>query len=340
MSVIDNWAGRFQDELDYLQEVDSSEKFKMQMSDRKTTMGDSVVVPSPYREYSSKMLLISEWIDGTKLSKIDTTTEQGRDTVRKLTRVLLNSYLVQLLETGFLHADPHPGNFLVTSEGKLCILDYGLMTTVDEDKRFALLEFVSHLLAKDYEATLDGLVILGFVPDAIVSDPVKRKKVAPLLASVFEQISNGGGAFTISIGDISKEVGGLSNEYPLVIPPYFGLILRAFGALEGLGLSVDKEYSIVKECFPYLSRRLLSDDSVRIRMALRTFLYGTKGRLDIDRVDELAEGYRSFAATAAAAASGKVSTELTCVRLHCSLFLFLHFLDCCCRYYCFSYSIA
>jgi predicted unusual protein kinase regulating ubiquinone biosynthesis (AarF/ABC1/UbiB family) len=49
----------------------------------------------------------------------------------------------------------------VTSEGKLCILDYGLMTTVDEDKRFALLEFVSNLLAKDYDATLDGLVILG-----------------------------------------------------------------------------------------------------------------------------------------------------------------------------------
>jgi predicted unusual protein kinase regulating ubiquinone biosynthesis (AarF/ABC1/UbiB family) len=237
-------------------------------------------------------------------------TEKGKDTVRKLTRVLLNSYLVQLLETGFLHADPHPGNFLVTSEGKLCILDYGLMTTVDEDKRFALLEFVSNLLAKDYESTLDGLVILGFVPDEIVNDPAKRKIISPLLASVFEQISNGGGAFTINVGEIGKEVESLSNEYPLVIPPYFGLILRAFGALEGLGLSVDKDYSIVKECFPYLSRRLLSDDSERIRKALRTFLYGTKGRLDIDRVDELAEGYKSFAATAAAAASGKAFEEL------------------------------
>ena len=308
ISVVDNWAGRFLEELDYEQELDSSEKFKLQMSDRSTTMGDSVVVPMAYREYSSKKLLVSEWIDGTKLSKIDTTTEKGKDTVRKLTRVLLNSYLVQLLETGYLHADPHPGNFLVTSGGKLCILDYGLMTTVDEDKRFALLEFVSNLLAKDYDATLDGLAVLGFVPDEIVNDPVKRKIVAPLLAGVFKQISNGGGAFTINIGEITNSLGSLSNEYPLVIPPYFGLILRAFGSLEGLGLSVDREYSIVKECFPYLSRRLLSDDSVRIRVALRTFLYGTKGRLDIDRVDELAEGYRSFAAIAASAASGKVSS--------------------------------
>ena len=307
ISVVDNWAGRFLEELDYEKEIISSEKFKLQMSDSRTTMGDSVVVPMAYREFSSEKLLISEWIDGTKLSKIDVSTEKGKDTVRKLTRVLLNSYLVQLLETGFLHADPHPGNFLVTSEGKLCILDYGLMTTVEEDKRFALLEFVSNLLAKDYDATLDGLVILGFVPDEIVNDPIKRKIVAPLLANVFKQISNGGGAFSINVMEISKSLESLSNEYPLIIPPYFGLILRAFGALEGLGLSVDKEYSIVKECFPYLSRRLLSDDSDRIRLALKTFLYGTKGRLDIDRVDELAEGYRSFAAIAASAASGKVS---------------------------------
>jgi hypothetical protein len=153
-------------------------------------------------------------------------------------------------------------------------------------------------------------IYIGFVPDEIVNDPAKRKVVAPLLASVFRQISNGGGAFTINIGEISKDVGDLSGEYPLIIPPYFGLILRAFGALEGLGLSVDKGYSIVQECFPYLSRRLLSDDSERIRKALKSFLFGSKGRLDIDRLDEIAEGYRMFAATAADAASGKAFEEL------------------------------
>jgi aarF domain-containing kinase len=304
--VVDNWAGRFQEELDYVQEMNNSEKFQVQMEDLKNTMGETVVVPQVFRELSSEKVLVSEWIEGTKLSKIDTSTERGKETVRTLSRVLLNSYLAQLLETGFLHADPHPGNFLVTSEGKLCILDYGLMTTVDEDKRFALLEFVSNLLAKNYEATVDGLVILGFVPDEVVNDPEKRKVVAPLLASVFKQISNGGGAFAINIGAIGKEMESLSKEYPLVIPPYFGLILRSFGALEGLGLSVDKDYSIVKECLPYLSSRLLSDDSERVRATLRTFLYGAGGRLDIDRVDHLAEGYRSFSATSAAAASGKV----------------------------------
>jgi aarF domain-containing kinase len=63
-----------------------------------------------YKEYCTPSVLVSQWIEGSKLSKIDKTTEAGKATVRKLTRVLLNCYLVQLLETGFLHADPHPGS--------------------------------------------------------------------------------------------------------------------------------------------------------------------------------------------------------------------------------------
>jgi hypothetical protein len=184
------------------------------------------------------------------------------------------------------------------------------MTTVDEDKRFGLLEFVANLLAKDYDAVFEGLVVLEFIPPGIAADPAKRKIMQPVFSNVFEQIANGGGAFNIDIDAIISDVGSVAGEYPVIIPPYFGLILRAFGALEGLGLSVDKDYSIVNECFPYLSRRLLSDDSLRIRKALRTFLYGTKGRLDIDRVDKLAEGYRIFAATAEGASTGAAFEEL------------------------------
>ena len=175
-------------------------------------------------------------------------------------------------------SDPHPGNFLVTNEGKVCILDYGLMTFVEEENRFLLLEFIANLLAKDFQSTLDGLAEMGFIPYEVVNDPAKRAIVAPLVGAVFEQIAAGGGAFNIDLEEITKDVQGMVSEFPLIIPPWFGLVLRSFGALEGLGLSVDKDYSIVQECFPYLSRRMLSDDSLRIRKTLKTFLYGTKVR--------------------------------------------------------------
>lgn len=66
----------------------------------------------------------------------------------------------------------------------------------------------------------------------------------------------------------------LSRDYPIDIPPYFALILRAFSVIEGIALRVDPDYAIVKETFPYLSRRLLTDDQPRARAALRQLLYG------------------------------------------------------------------
>ena len=112
MMVVDNWAGRFVDELDYVKEVENADRFRQQMQDEATTLGDAIVVPRSFNEFCSGQVLVTEWVQGSKLSSIDQyanrNVEVGRETKRKLLKVLLNSYLVQLLETGFLHADPHP----------------------------------------------------------------------------------------------------------------------------------------------------------------------------------------------------------------------------------------
>lgn len=124
------------------------------------------------------------------------------------------------------------------------------------------------------------------------------------------QLSAGGGAKSLNVDEVGRQIEGLSEQYPIIIPAYFGLIVRAFGALEGLGLSVDENYSITTSCFPYLAKRLLSDDSERIRMALRTFLYGQESRLNLKRLDQLAEGYRAFTTVSADASSGKAFESL------------------------------
>lgn len=98
-----------------------------------------------------------------------------------------------------------------------------------------------------------------------------------LTHQVMEQLSEGGGAQTITIDTVGEEVEELAKNYPICIPAYFGLIIRCFGTLEGLGLSIDPGYSIVKECFPYLCRRLLTEDTPRMRRMLKSFLYGKDG---------------------------------------------------------------
>ena len=217
------------DELDYEKEVENCELFRSQMNTvGAQTLGDIIVIPQVYKQYSSNRVLTSQWIEGTKLNKMDMSTEQGRMLVKKLTQVLLNCYLVQLLDTGFLHSDPHSGNFLVTANGKLCILDYGLMTSVDEDKRYALLDYVTHLLCKDYASTLNDLITLEFIPASIRGDQEKLDYIVPIVGDLLTKLSRGGGTKALKIDDVSNKLQSLSKEYPIVIPAYFGLILRAF----------------------------------------------------------------------------------------------------------------
>ena len=154
---------------------------------------------------------------------------------------------------------------------------------------------MAHLSARDFDATLTDLVRLGFIPQDVDADPERRAIVAPLLGSVLSELQKGGGAQRINIEQVGAQIEQLGREYPLLIPPYFGLIIRTFSSLEGAGLRSDSDYTILDECFPYMAHRLLTDDSPRIRTALRTFLYGSNAeQLRVDRVEEVIEGFRKF----------------------------------------------
>lgn len=80
---------------------------------------DGIMVPSAFDAYTTRRVLCTQWIDGEKLS------ESRAEDVKELCTTLLNAYLIQLLDTGLLHADPHPGNLIRTPDGKICILDFG-----------------------------------------------------------------------------------------------------------------------------------------------------------------------------------------------------------------------
>ena len=159
-------------------------------------------------------------------------------------------------------------------DGRLCILDYGMMTTIEAEQRVAFIEYIAHLSARDYDKTLGDLVNLGFVPPELANDPANREIVVPVLAETLETLYGSGGSATKKLDKLNEQGAGrvaelsdklerIAKDYPLQLPPYFVLILRAFGTLEGLGLSVDENYAIVDECFPYVARRMLADDSPR-----------------------------------------------------------------------------
>lgn len=86
----------------------------------------------------------------------------------------------------------------------------------------------------------------------------------------------------------------MGEKFPFKIPTFFALILRAFSVIEGIALRVEPEYSITMECFPYIAQRLLTDDDPRMNKILKGVLFGNKNHIDVQRLQQMAEGIKTF----------------------------------------------
>lgn len=279
VALLDEWAARFFEELDYEREGRNATKFAEQMREDLP----QVVVPKTYEKYTSRRVLTAEWLNGEKLS------QSTADDVGDLVKLGVICYLKQLLDTGFFHADPHPGNLIRTPDGRLAILDFGLMTDVDDEIKFGMIEAIAHLVHRDYESIVEDFVTLDFIPPGVDLNPI-----LPVLAKVFDQALEGGGAKSINFQELAADLAQITFDYPFRIPPYFALIIRAIGVLEGIALVGDPEFALVDEAFPYISKRLLTDESPRLRAALRYMVYGKGKVFDVERMIDLLEALETF----------------------------------------------
>ncbi|KAL0376895.1 UNVERIFIED_CONTAM: hypothetical protein Scaly_0807100 [Sesamum calycinum] len=241
-----------------------------------------VVVPKTYHKYTARKVLTTQWIEGEKLSQ---STESD---VGELVNVGVICYLKQLLDTGFFHADPHPGNLIRTPDGKLAILDFGLVTKLTDDQKYGMIEAIAHLIHRDYAAIVKDFVKLGFIPEGVNLEPI-----LPVLAKVFDQALEGG-AKNINFQELASDLAQITFDYPFRIPPYFALIIRAIGVLEGIALVGNPDFAIVDEAYPYIAQRLLTDESPRLRSALRYTIYGKSGVFDAERFIDVMQAFENF----------------------------------------------
>lgn len=169
-----------------------------------------------------------------------------------------------------------------------------------------------HLQAKEYRSCLSDLINLEFFPPALKEDKEALDIIVPTLATTLATLYEEGGDLKKKremfakqreemkqagkLDGLREKLQAISKKYAgaFRLPPYFTLILRAFGTLEGLGLKSDENFAIVKECFPYIARRLIVDDSFRMREALRSYLYKGRSRIAVSRIDELSSGFGTF----------------------------------------------
>jgi aarF domain-containing kinase len=178
-----------------------------------------------------------------------------------------------------------------TRDGKLCILDFGLMTEITEDQRYGCIEAIAHLLNRDYTEIGQDFINLDFIPKG-----TDTTSIVPALTTVFDVALAGGGAKSINFQELAADLAQITFDYPFRIPPYFALVIRAISVLEGIALVGNPNFAIIDEAFPYIARRLLTDRSPRLRKALRYMVYGRDGEFDAENLIDLLQALEKFSA--------------------------------------------
>jgi len=163
------------------------------------------------------------------------------------------------------------------------------MAEIDNNIKYGMVEAISHLIHRDYEAIVYDFVTLEFIPPGTNLSPI-----LPVLSNVFDQALEGGGAKSINFQDLAGDLAQITFDYPFRIPPYFALIIRAIGVLEGIALVGDPDFAIVDEAYPYLSKMLLTDKSERSREALRYTLYGNGDTLQVERLIDILQAFDAY----------------------------------------------
>ncbi|WP_414549332.1 ABC1 kinase family protein [Anabaena sp. CCY 0017] len=264
VGILDELGDRIFEEMDYIHEGENAERFFELYGHI-----EDIYVPKIYWEYTNRRVLTMEWITGTKLTQTAEINAQGID-ARYLIEVGVQCSLRQLLEHGFFHADPHPGNLLATPEGKLAYLDFGMMSEVQPPQRYGLIEAIVHVVNRDFEGLANDYVKLDFL-----SPETDLTPIIPAFARVFAD-AQGASVADLNIKSITDELSALMYEYPFRVPPYYALIIRSLVTLEGIAIYIDPEFKVLSEAYPYVAKRLLTDQAPQLRTSLQNLLFKDK----------------------------------------------------------------
>ena len=279
-AIIDEFGATLFEEIDYRREADNAERFAALFADH-----PEVTVPGVERSLSSRRVLTTEWIEGTKLQNRRELEANHLDPAA-LIRTGVIAGLQQLLEFGYFHADPHPGNLFAlhgkTGDlGHVAYVDFGMMDSISDDDRLTLTGAVVHLINRDFDALARDFLALGFLNPRADLGPI-----VPALAEVL------GGALGENVGSfnfkaITDRFSELMYDYPFRVPARFALIIRAVVSQEGLAMRLDPDFRIIRVAYPYVARRLLAGDTAEMREKLLEVIFDRQGRLRLERLENL-----------------------------------------------------
>jgi predicted unusual protein kinase regulating ubiquinone biosynthesis (AarF/ABC1/UbiB family) len=249
------------EELDYHQEARNAERFAAIFAD-----DPNIVVPGVIRGYSTRRVLVLEWVDGIKITHFAALDAAGVDRDALANR-LAASYFKQVLEVGFFHADPHPGNIFVQprrpgvpgwEEDRLVFVDFGMMGAFTQRMRTGLRECFEGAVLADPALFVSGLDALGFL-----SESVDRHAIEVVVAAMLTRFGAmpAGRMREVDPRAVLRDVGPSLYDQPVRLPAEFAFFGRAVGILFGLVVGLSPRFSFVAVATPY-AREFMGQGSI------------------------------------------------------------------------------
>lgn len=239
LEIVDTFAKSLQNELDYFTEARNLEQFKQLYRDH-----DELYVPKPYRDLTTKKVLTTEFISGCKVSDIPTLKSWGlrpSDIAKKG----LDLYLMQIFEVGIFHADPHPGNILIKPNGRIALIDFGMVGKLMQSQKYAFAGVFISLANKDAKTMAINLRRLSI--DHEIDDMRAFEYDLNDLIQDYVVLAQD----DVGVKDFTARLQKLTYKFKLQIPGVIFLILRSLAILEGVARTLDPKFDVLENIKPY-----------------------------------------------------------------------------------------
>lgn len=236
--MVEEFSKSLLGELDYTQEARNAEKISQQMD------YDGVYIPDIHWDYTSTRVLTMEYVIGTTLNRRDELLSKGVK-LKALAQQLVEMMLRQIFIHGFFHADPHPGNIIRMDDGKLALIDFGMMGRLSEEMKEQLSALIIALMRKNTDAMVRAILRLGVIPEdadrGALHDDMDR------LRDEYYDVPFS----KMSIGKALNDLFGIARKHRLVLPPDLTMLGKTMLTLEGVISNLDPTISILEMAEPF-----------------------------------------------------------------------------------------
>ncbi|WP_018257685.1 AarF/UbiB family protein [Halomicrobium katesii] len=239
-TLADEFSKTIREEMDYGREAEMLTEIRGNFADN-----DRIRIPGVVETHSTNRVLTMEYLPGTKINDVEELDELSVDRTR-LAETLQRSYLQMIIDDGVFHADPHPGNLAVQSDGTLVFYDFGMSGRVDPFVQDRIVDFYAAVASQDIDAILDALIEMGTLSpeaDRQVMGEVMELAIADARGEDLEQYR---------VQQIIQQVEDTIYEFPLRLPANLALVLRVATVVEGVCVTLDPDFDFITVATEYL----------------------------------------------------------------------------------------